>query len=100
MLVTVSLFVFALARARQHFGQLRTHSRDFLVIGLVVAGYTLFYNLALEVGDTAYVVAVRNASLLVSIILGVLWLKEKDRRTKLFAGGMIVVGLICVKVFG
>lgn len=69
-------------------------------MGAVVAGYTLLYLLALEVGNTAYVVAIRNASLLVTIILGVFWLKEKDLRTKLLAGSVIVAGLLLIKVFG
>jgi len=100
MLMSTALFIFAAVKARQHLGQLWAHARDFLVIGVVVASYTLLYNLALAIGNTSYVIAIRNASLLITIILGVLWLKEKDLRTKLFAGAIIVAGLICLKVFG
>lgn len=100
LFLTIALFMFAGAKARQHLGQMKTHFKAFSIIGAVVAGYTLLYLVALEGGSTAYVVAIRNASLLVSIILGVLWLKEKDLRTKLLAGGVIVAGLILIKVFG
>lgn len=100
LLVSMTLFGFAFVKAKPHLGQLKTHARDFTILGLVVAGYTLLYLLALEVGNTAYVVAIRNASLLISIVLGVFWLKEKDLRTKMFAGSIIVVGLILIKVLG
>jgi uncharacterized membrane protein len=98
--VSVALFIIARMKAKQHFGQIKTHFKAFSIIGAVVAGYTLLYLLALQDGNTAYVVAIRNASLLISIILGVLWLKEKDLRTKLLAGSVIVVGLILIKVLG
>ncbi|HSX16865.1 MAG TPA: EamA family transporter [Patescibacteria group bacterium] len=98
--VSFALFIFAGVKARQHLGQIKTHFKAFSVVGAVVAGYTLLYLLALQVGTTAYVVAIRNASLLISILLGVFWLKEKDLRTKLLAGSVIVAGLILIKVFG
>lgn len=100
LFITIVLFGFAFVKARPHLGQLRTHGRDFAILGTVVAGYTLLYLLALEVGNTAYVVAIRNASLLISIVLGVLWLKEKDLHAKLLAGSAIVLGLIFIKVLG
>lgn len=98
--VSITLFAMAWLRARQHFGQLLTHFKIFAVIGIVVAGYTLFYLLALDIGNTAYVVAIRNASILISIILAVVWLKEKDLRTKLVAGACIFIGLVLIKVLG
>lgn len=98
--VSSVLFGFVLAKARPHLRQLHTHARDFLLLGVVVASYTLLYNLALQAGHTAYVVAVRSASVLITIVLSVVWLKEKDLRTKLIAGSLIVAGLICIKVLG
>lgn len=98
--VCTVLFVFAAIKSGRHMGQLKTHYKAFSVIGAVVAGYTLLYLLALEVGTTAYVVAIRSASLLISILLGIFWLKEKDLRTKLLAGSVIVAGLVLIRVFG
>lgn len=99
-LVSTVLFGFAYVKAKPHLGQLRTHGRHFAILGAVVASYTLLYVTALDTGNAAYVVAIRNASLLISILLGVLWLKEKDLRTKLFAGSFVVMGLIFIKVLG
>jgi len=92
--------VLAWVRARQHLGELVQHFKMFSVIGMVVAGYTMLYLLALNLGNIAYVVAIRNASVLITIVLGILWLREKDRAAKLFAGTFIFFGLLLIKVFG
>jgi len=98
--ITVVLFVVAWVKARRDMYQLKTHFDKLSIIGAVVAGYTLLYFQALESGNTAYVVAIRNASILMTIILGVFWLKEKDLKAKLLAGSFIFAGLVCIKVFG
>jgi uncharacterized membrane protein len=100
VLISIVLFLIAWVKAKEHMVQLKTHFKAFSIVGAVVAGYTLLYLLALQEGNTAYVVAIRNASLLITILLGVFWLKEKDLRTKLLAGSVIVVGLILIKVLG
>jgi uncharacterized membrane protein len=100
VLVSFSLFIIAMIKAPKQLHQLKVHARGFILIGLVVAGYTLLYLLALEAGNTAYVVAIRNASVLMSIILGVLIFKEKDLRAKIVAGSLIFLGLIFIKALG
>ncbi len=97
--VSLSLGFFALKKAPQHLYQLKMHTGAFLRIGVIVAAYTLLYLLALNEGPTAYVVAIRNASVLLSIILGVLLFKEKDLATKIVAGILIFAGLVLIKVF-
>lgn len=100
VLVSLSLFCFALAKAPKHLGQLKTHFGAFSLVGLVVASYTLFYLLALDAGNTAYVVAIRSASVLITIIFGVWLFKENNLGTKILAGALIFLGLVSIKVFG
>ncbi len=97
--VSLSLWLFARKKAPQHMHQLKTHAGAFLRIGIVVAGYTLLYLLALDKGPTAYVVAIRSASILLSIVWGVLLFKEKDFSAKIVAGTLIFAGLVLIKVF-
>lgn len=97
--VSLSLWIFARKKAPQHLYQLREHAGAFMRIGAIVAGYTLFYLLALDEGATAYVVAIRNASVLLSIVLGVVLFKEKDLVTKITAGLLIFAGLVLIKIF-
>lgn len=98
-LVSFSLWLFAYKKAPAALPQLKKHASLFLRIGLVVAGYTLLYLLALSNGPTAYIVAIRSASVLLTIVLGVLLFKERDLRTKIIAGALIFGGLVLIKVF-
>jgi uncharacterized membrane protein len=100
LMICMVLFLIAFVKARKELVQLRTHFASFLVIGLFVAGYTIFYLLALQTGVTSYVVAIRNSSILFSIIFGVVLLREKGARAKLLAGALIFLGLVCIKVLG
>lgn len=99
-LVSLVLFGWAWAKARRHLGQLREFAGIFSLIGIVVASYTMLYLVALNTGVTSYVVAIRNASLLFTIVFGVMLFKERDFRSKVVAGFLIFAGLVCIKVFG
>lgn len=99
-LLSVVLFIMTWVKARKDLWQLRRHAFTFGMVGFIVAGYTTFYLLALNTGITPYVVAIRNSSILFSIVFGVLLLREKDKRAKLLAGVLIFAGLVCIKVFG
>ncbi len=99
-LLCVVLFVMAWVKSRRHLGQLGRHAGQFSLIGLVVAGYTILYMMALSDGIASYVIAIRNASILFTIVLGVLLLREKGLKSKLLAGALIFAGLVCIKVFG
>ena len=100
LLLCCTLFILTWFKARRHFGQLITHYRAFSVLGMFVAGYTIFYLLALQSGVTSYVLAIKNASILFTIIFSLIILKEKNRGPKLLAAALIFIGLLCIKVFG
>lgn len=98
--VSVSLAATAYIKARTHFNQLRTHFGGFTIIGVLVAGYTLPYMIALQSGNVAYITAIRNASILFTIIFSYFILRERNIRDKLIAASLIFAGLIAIKVFG
>lgn len=98
--VTIVLFAIAKAKAGSSLHQLRSHFTSFLVVGLVVAGYTIFNSLALSTGDAAYVSAIRNAGIVFTVLFGYLLLKERNIRDKLTAVALIGAGLIVIKLYG
>jgi uncharacterized membrane protein len=98
--VSTMLFIIAFVKARKHLKELQTNWKPFLVIGAVVASYTIFYMLALEESFASYAIAIRNASVIFTIILGYLFFREKDLKQKLLAAVIIALGLIFIKVLG
>ncbi len=98
--VSTTLFFIALFKARTHMKELVIYWKQFLLIGSVVAAYTLFYMLALEESFASYAIAIRNASIIFTIFLGYLFFKEKDLKQKILAAIIISVGLIFIKVLG
>lgn len=100
VLVSISLSFFAVKYARHDLGQLLANYKQFLLLGSVVASYTFLYFFAVQLTQLGYATAVRNTSVLFTIILGVLVLKEKEWRSKIVAGIVLVIGLILIKVYG
>jgi len=77
LFVSLALFVIARFKAKKNFGQLKTGLFSFTIIGLIVAGYTWLRFAALQSGNTGYVSATLSSSVLFSILLGILFFKEK-----------------------
>ncbi|HYK09057.1 MAG TPA: EamA family transporter [Candidatus Eisenbacteria bacterium] len=99
-LVSVSLGIIAFIKAKHSLHQLYTHWVQFFIIGIFVAAYTLLNFLALESGFVGYVSAIRASYIFFTMILGIIFLKEKDAKKKLLAGVFIVIGLVLIKIFG
>lgn len=99
ILVSIILFVITFVKAKNHLGQIVVHGKSFFLLGAVVASYTLLNFVALETGFAGYVGTVRASYILFTMIMGILFLKEKDGKQKLLAGVFIVIGLILIKLF-
>ena len=97
--VSLSLFLIAFYKARHNLRQLITHKKNFLIIGSVIAAYTVLKFVALQTGFAGYVGAVRASYLLFTMIMGILFLKEKGWKEKTLAGTFIVFGLILIKLY-
>lgn len=98
--VSITLYFIALYKARSHLGQLVRYFRQFALIAVLIAAYTLLYGLALQVGFAGYVVAIKSSYILFTILLGLLFFKEEDAKQKILASGFIFAGLVLLKVFG
>lgn len=97
--VSIALFLIVLYKAKHNIHQLVTHKKPFFVIGTVIAAYTLLNFLALQSGFAGYVGAVRSSYILFTMVMGILFLKEKDAKQKFLAGVFIVLGLVLIKLF-
>ncbi len=98
--VTIVLFVIAAVYAKKELLSVRHHVRPLLVLGVVIAVYTLLNFAAIASGQAAYASAVRSSSVFYSILLGLWIFKEKDAKRKLLIGIGLVIGLIIIKLFG
>ncbi|HET9946558.1 MAG TPA: EamA family transporter [Patescibacteria group bacterium] len=98
--VSLVLVGIAIFKAFDQLKQFFTYAKYFFILGFIVAGYTLFYYVALETGFAGYVSAIKSASLLFTMLMGILFLKEKDGKQKILSGILIVIGLILLKIFG
>jgi uncharacterized membrane protein len=100
LFVSLTLLVIAKFKAKGQFGVLRTNFPTFALIGVVVASYTLLRFAAIEQGSAGYVSAILATSVLFSVVLGVLFFKERNLRRKLLVSALILVGLALIKVYG
>ena len=98
-IISITLFFLVFFKARNHLKQLITHSGSFLLLGFIVATYTLFYLMALQTGFAAYVSAIKNSYILFSVLLGIFLLRETEGKQKIISALIIVAGLIFLKLF-
>jgi uncharacterized membrane protein len=98
--ISIVLFLITIIKARSYLKELKKYWKQFFILGSVVAGYTLLYDIALQDSFASYAIAIRNASIIFTIILGYLFFKEKDLKQKLLAAVIIAAGLIFIKVWG
>lgn len=97
--VSLSLLFIALFKAKGHMHQVITHKGSLFIIGAVIASYTLLNFVALETGFAGYVGTVRASYILFALVMGIIFLKEKEGKQKFLAGVFIVIGLILIKLF-
>jgi drug/metabolite transporter (DMT)-like permease len=69
-----------------------------LVIGLLMGVMVMTHFLALEQIETAYMIAAKRTSLLFGILYGALLFKEQGLGLHLFAGGLMVAGVILISL--
>lgn len=98
--ISLVLFVIAYWKARNDLKQIWLYKKQFSMIGVIVAAYTLLYMLSLQDGFASYAIAIRNASIIFTILLGYIFFREKHIKQKLLAALIIFIGLLCIKILG
>ena len=78
-------------------GQIKTQAWIFLILSGIATGLSwLFYFRALQLGDASKVVPIDKLSLVLTIILAGLFLKEKITLTIVFGSVLMTVGAIII----
>lgn len=72
--------------------------KHYTVLALLLLGGTLFYNLAVQLKDVLLLNLVGNLSLVISVVLGVLWQKEKITTSQLVGLMLILCSLVAVQL--
>lgn len=98
LLVSISLFVIALYKAKPKLIELKTNFKPFLLIGIIVAVYTILRFYALENGTSSYVSAIMASSTIFTTIFGLIFLKEQSRNLKILVSLIATTGIILLKL--
>lgn len=96
--VSITLGIIAKTKATHDFGQIKDNFITFVVLGAIVFLYTLPRNLALQGGNAGYVSAILSSSVIISTVLGFVFLKENNALIKIFASLIAFLGVIVLKL--
>ncbi len=69
-----------------------------LLAGPVLMGSFLPFRFGLQMAPVSYAVQIRQASLLVGVLVGVMFLKESCGRIRLLSAGLIIAGVVAIRL--
>jgi len=84
--------------AKDIFMGVKTHPFQVLLGGLMLAGSFLSFRYGIKICPISYAVALRRASIILSVWLGALVFKETHVWTRTLASVVIIIGLILLKI--
>ncbi|HSX36427.1 MAG TPA: EamA family transporter [Patescibacteria group bacterium] len=90
----VVLFVIAKLLKVKELGAIRKNLSMLATVGTLQSFAYTTYLVALSLGPVAYVVSIRSGNVLIGVLIGVCFLKEKFTRAKALAFGFIVLGFM------
>lgn len=91
------LLPFALVRARRHSRRMPAAGWRFLGIAIAATAAMLFFQMtAITMTLATYVIAVKRMSILASVLIGGVALREPDLRARLFGAAIMVAGFALV----
>lgn len=96
---TILILLPAVLRARRRIGEeWRESWRAVLFAGVASAGAYVMVLYAFQTSKTGYVVAAREFSIVLSALIGALWLREGRLGPRLVGAGVVLAGVACVAV--
>jgi O-acetylserine/cysteine efflux transporter len=87
---------FAIATRQLNFGVLRKHLGFFVLIGLLIGGSTNLTFVAVGYVDPGAAALISQLSIPISIVLSVIWLKERFTRVKVIGAVLAMVGAVII----
>ncbi len=98
MLLFLSLWVWSRFTPKVILAEIRHHPSQILFGGIMLAGSFLFFRHGIKICPISYAVAIRRASILLSVWLGMLVFKETHGFTPTVASILIIAGLLLLKL--
>lgn len=98
LLMAMMLFPWAYPRLRDHRKKIKQAKINLLAVGFFSAGTAVFQMIALSQTLAVYVMAIKRVSIFLSILLGGLIFKEKNLRSKLLGGAIMILGVIFITI--
>jgi drug/metabolite transporter (DMT)-like permease len=98
--VVYSLLMAVWGKLRQDAGESVGWKRPLAAAVLDAGGYWLILWVYQLTQNAGYVMAFRQFSILVGVVLGVFWFRERNAALRLLAGSILVAGLILVRLCG
>ena len=78
----------------------RTKRRYCVVVGIGIIGTYQMVLYAMQLASVAYIVAMRELSVLVGALIGVVWLGERPTAALGLGALLVGGGLLCIKIGG
>ena len=83
-------------RAGGHMGQVVRAAPQLFLFALIGVSMMFFQLLALRTGLLSYVIAIKRAGMIFSILFGYLFFAERHLRIRLLAAALMVAGVCCI----
>lgn len=97
--LAIGLIPVALIFAKGHIRELWHLKRPFSLIGAVTSILFLSQMYAMSLTLTVYTISIKRTSALIGVLLGVVFLKEKNLKNKLVAVILMLTGVLLISIF-
>lgn len=85
-----------LRRRREIKKEWQVNARGILAVGFLVTFTYMMILFAMRMSPVSYVVAVRNVSIIFSVLFGIHWLKEKHGKQRVIGAFLIALGVVFI----
>jgi uncharacterized membrane protein len=90
------LFSLAFFRSRENLGAARRNIKELLTIGAINGTMLICQMTALSLALVAYVISVKRMSVVIAVLFGYIFLKERNVRERLLGAAIMVVGVLLI----
>lgn len=97
--IVVSISILILLTRKFSLSALKSEKRNLLMMGALTACTFIFHMTALSMTLVAYVVSIKRSSGMISVILGGLFLKEKDIKDRAAGASIMFIGVLIIIFF-
>jgi uncharacterized membrane protein len=99
-LISLFLFPIILLRNKKILKEVSKNLKSIIPLGLFHGSVQFFQMTAVSVALVSYVISIKRASILLSVILGALIFKEKDIKERLVGAIIMFLGVLLITLFG